>query len=224
MTIRLAGDDPQVVEAATIGEAWLAVARRILADGIDSAYDGRPVREISHVTLCAEHPDPEDEIIARLAEPERLAWMHANFTDHSAVAELGGADSYATRLFDYEHSGRDQVAWVIERLRHDPATRSAAITTFQPRTDTTYIPCVSLLDFWLPDGAVELVSYAHSIDFGAKGYGNLVELAWLQRHVADALGRPTGRLLMVIKSAHVYESESGYVRGVLAQVKRRALG
>jgi len=24
---------------------------------------------------------------------------------------------------------------------------------------------------------VELVAYAHSIDFGAKGYGNLVELA-----------------------------------------------
>ena len=98
----------------------------------------------------------------------------------------------------------------------DPATRSAAITTFQPGTDTTYIPCVSLLDFWLPGGAVELISYAHSIDFGAKGYGNLVELARLQRRVAAGLGRPTGRLLMVVKSAHVYETEFAYVRGVLA--------
>jgi len=193
------------------------VAGRILADGVDGAYDGLPVREIAHVTLAVEHPDPEDEIIARLAEPERLAWMHANFTDRSAVAELGGADSYATRLFDYEHTGRDQVGWLIDRLRRDPAARSAAITTFQPRTDTTYVPCVGLLDFWLPGGAVELVSYAHSIDFGAKGHGNLVELAWLQRHVAAALGRPTGRLLMVVKSAHVYETEFGYVRGVLAQ-------
>jgi thymidylate synthase len=211
----LARDDPQTLHAATIGAAWLAVAGRILADGVASTYDGLPVREISHVTLCVERPDPDDEIIARHAEPERLAWMHANFTGHAAVAELGGADSYATRLFDYEHSGRDQVAWVIDRLRRDPATRSAAITTFQPRTDTSYIPCVSLLDFWLPGGAVELVSYAHSIDFGAKGYGNLVELAWLQRFVADELGRPAGRLLMVVKSAHVYQTESGYVRGVL---------
>ena len=216
MTIPLAGGDPQVLHTATIGEAWLAVAGRILAVGVASAYDGLPVREISHVTLAVEHPDPADEIIARHAEPERLAWMHANFTDHATVAELGGADSYATRLFDYEHSGRDQVAWVIDRLRRDPATRSAAITTFQPRTDTTYIPCVSLLDFWLPGGAVELVSYAHSIDFGAKGHGNLVELAWLQRHVADSLGLPVGRLLMVVKSAHVYQTEFGYVRGVLA--------
>jgi len=217
VTIRLADDDPQALHAATIGAAWLAVARRTLADGTVSRYDGLPVREISHVTLCVERPDPDDKIIARFAEPERLAWMHANFTDRSRVSALGGADSYATRLFDYEHSGRDQVAWVIDRLRQDPATRSAAITTFQPRTDTTYIPCVSLLDFWLPGGTVELISYAHSIDFGAKGYGNLVELAWLQHHVAGALGRPAGRLMMIIKSAHVYETEFRYVRRVLAE-------
>jgi len=52
----------------------------------------------------------------------------------------------------------------------------------------------------------------------------LVELAWLQRFVADELGRPAGRLLIVVKSAHVYQTESGYVRGVLVQSKRRALG
>ena len=134
---------------------------------------------------------------------------------------LGGADSYATRLSDYEHSGRNQVAWVVDRLRQDPATRSAPgrlsrATTFQPYTDISYVPCVSLLDFWLPDGAVELIAYAHSIDFGAKGYGNLVELASLQHHVAGELGRPAGRLLMMVKSAHVYETERGYLQGVLS--------
>jgi thymidylate synthase len=216
VAIPLASDRPHILQAGTIGAAWLAVARRILADGVASRYDGLAVREISLVTLAVDQADPADAIIARHAEPERLAWMHANFTDYTQVAELGGADSYATRLFDYEHSGRDQVAWVIDRLRQDPASRSATITTFQPHTDTSYIPCVSLLDFWLPGGAVELVTYAHGIDFGAKGYGNLVELAALQQHVARELGRPVGRLLMIVKSAHVYETERGYVLGVLA--------
>jgi thymidylate synthase len=216
VTIQLASDGPQTLRADTIGTAWLAVARQILAEGITSHYDGLPVREISLVTLVVARPEPVDEIIASHAEPERLAWMHANFTDHAKVAALGDADSYATRLFDYEHSGRDQVAWVVDRLRRDPATRSAAITTFQPHTDTSYIPCVSLLDFWLPDGAVELIAYAHSIDFGAKGYGNLVELASLQQHVAGQLARPAGRLLMVVKSAHVYETERAYLVSVLA--------
>ena len=216
MTTPLARDEPQVLATASLGAAWLAIAGKILAEGIGSRYDGQPVRELSLVTLVVDQPDPDDEIIARYAEPERLAWMRANFVDHSQVAALGDADSYATRLFDYDHTGRDQIAWVVDRLRRDPASRSASITTFQPLTDSTYIPCVSLLDFWLPGGAVELAAYCHSIDFGAKGYGNLVELAALQRHVAAELGRPAGRLVMIVKSAHVYETELTYLREILA--------
>ncbi len=43
-----------------------------------------------------------------------------------------------------------------------------------------------------------------------------VELAALQQHVAGQLGRPAGRLLMVVKSAHVYATERAYLLGVLA--------
>jgi thymidylate synthase len=108
-------------------------------------------------------------------DPDWLDWMRRNFTESADVAELGGARSYARRLGDYE--GRDQIAWVVRRLRDDPQTRSATITTFQPITDTSYIPCVSLLDFWRVGAALELVVYAHSLDFGKKAYGNLVELS-----------------------------------------------
>ena len=204
------------IQTETIGEAWLEIAARILADGRPSEYDELPILEVEQAMLSVAHPAATDAIIARFADPERLEWMHANFTDHSLVAELGGARSYASRLFDYAGAGRNQIEWVIERLRINPSTRSATITTFEPLLDTTYIPCVSLLDFWMRDGALEQVVYAHSIDFGAKGYGNLVELASLQRHVADALGLPVGRLLMTVKSAHVYETELDYVRGVLS--------
>jgi hypothetical protein len=37
----------------------------------------------------------------------------------------------------------------------------------------------------------------------------------LQRSGAGQLARPAGRLLMIVKSAHVYESEGTYVRDVL---------
>jgi thymidylate synthase len=100
---------------------------------------------LSVVTLVVAEPDPKDELIASLADPDWLDWMRRNFTEPEDVPELGGARSYARRLRDYD--GRDQVAWVIERLRADPETRSATITTFQPLADTSYIPCVSLLDF-----------------------------------------------------------------------------
>ncbi len=206
----------EAVVAETLGSAWIAVAKRILEEGAASTYDGLPIVELSHVTLDIASPDPTDAIIAEHGDPERLAWMHANFTDYARVSELGGAESYATRLYDYGHSGRDQIAWVIERLRSDPASRSATITTFQPLTDTSYIPCVSLLDFWLPDGALALVAYAHSIDFGTKGYGNLVELAQIQRRVAAALGAPVGRLTMIVKSAHIYAPEVEVMTALVA--------
>ena len=109
-------------------------------------------------------------------------------------------------MFNYAGTGRDQIAWIVERLRADPARRSASVTTFQPLTDTAYIPCVSLLDS-IPDEALELVVYAHSLDFGKKAYGNLVELARVQEHVADELGCPVGALTVHVKSAHVYGPE-----------------
>jgi thymidylate synthase len=207
---------PRTVRAPTLGAAWIGIARRILEEGAPARYDGLPIAELAHVTLDIAAPDPEDPLIAAHGDPERLAWMRANFTDHARVAALGDADSYATRLYDYGRAGRDQVAWVIERLRHDPATRSATITTFEPLTDTRYIPCVSLLDFWLPDGALELVVYAHSIDFGTKGYGNLVELAAVQRRVAAALGAPVGHLVLTVKSAHLYATERDAMAALVA--------
>jgi thymidylate synthase len=206
------------VATETLGEAWAAVAAAILAEGEPSTYNGLPMVELAHVTLDVAAPDPDDPLIATHGDSERLAWMRANFTDPARVATLGDADSYATRLYDYERSGRDQIAWVIERLRVDRRSRSATITTFQPLTDTSYIPCVSLLDFWLPAGALELVVYAHSIDFGTKGYGNLVELAAVQGRVADALEVPVGRLVMTVKSAHIYVTERAAMEEMVARV------
>ncbi len=208
------------IRTSTIGEAWLEIAARILADGVPSRYDDLPILELPRATLTVANPRAADAIVSEFGDPERLAWMHANFTDHSLVRELGDARSYASRLFDYGGAARDQVDWLVERLRSDPSTRSATITTFEPLLDTTYIPCVSLLDFWIRDGALEQVVYAHSIDFGAKGYGNLVELAWLQEHVAGELGLPVGRLDFIVKSAHIYETEFAYMREVLARAER----
>jgi thymidylate synthase len=204
----------ELVETRKLGEGWLEVSRRILEAGAAATYDGQVTKELSLVTLTVAEPDPRDELIASLADPDWLDWMRRNFTDLDDVPELGGARSYARRLRNYE--GRDQVAWVIERLRADPETRSAAITTFQPLADTSYIPCVSLLDFWIADGKLELVVYAHSLDFGKKAYGNLVELARLQHEVAAAVAVPVGALVIHAKSAHVYEPEFEAMRSLTA--------
>ena len=61
--------------------------------------------------------------------------------------------------------------------------------------------------FWRVSGALELVVYAHSLDFGKKAYGNLVELARLQHEVPGRCGCAVGSLVVHAKSAHVYEPD-----------------
>jgi thymidylate synthase len=205
-----------VIEADTIGMAWLSVAGEILDGGLDARYDGAATKELANVTIVVAAPEPDDAIIAELGDPGWSDWMQRNFTKPDPVAELGDAASYATRLENY--SGRDQVGWVIDRLRADPECRSATITTLQPLTDTAYIPCISLLDFWRPEpgGPVELVVYAHSLDFGKKAYGNLVELARLHHRVAEGAGARAGKLVLHAKSAHVYEPEWDLMRAIMS--------
>ncbi len=198
---------PRIVAAATLGEAWMAASALVVREGRAARWGAEPTREIALLTIAVTDPDPDDPLIARLGDPGWLAWMRANFREPGAVAELGGADSYARRLRDYAGTGRDQVAWLVARLVADPGARDATITTFQPATDTTYIPCISLIDAWAPDGLVQLVVYAHSLDLGKKAYGNLVELAALQREIAAGAGLPTGGLVIHVKSAHIYELE-----------------
>jgi thymidylate synthase len=207
---------PVRIEVATLGEAWLAIAAAILSGGVVGSWEGLPIVEVFRATLDVHSPRVDDPIIAQHGDPERLAWMHANFTDQSRVRELGDSDSYATRLHDYAHAGHDQIRWVIDRLAANPLARDATITTFQPLTDTSYIPCVSLLDFWIVNGELQVAVYAHSIDFGTKGYANLVELAALQARVAGDLGVRVGALTMTVKSAHIYQTELAMMRRIIA--------
>jgi thymidylate synthase len=195
----------------TLGLSWMAISKQIMKDGYPARYDGAPIKEIANSTLVTLKPDSEDSFIKLHGDPEWLAWMHENFFSFTKVRELGDAASYATRLFNYSDSGRDQIQWVVERLKKDKDARSATITTFQTLTDTTYIPCISLLDFWIPKEELELVVYAHSLDFGKKAYGNLIELATLQKTVAEKVDCSVGKLIIYVKTAHIYKPEWDYM-------------
>ncbi len=211
-----------LIETDTLGECWWQVSHAILEEGYAARYDGAPIKEVANLTTVVQSPDPEDAFIAQHGDPAWLAWMHENFFVQKAVPELDQAASYAIRLFNYGLAGRDQIQWVINRLTQNPEARSATISTFMPLTDTSYIPCISLLDFWLPGPALELIVYAHSLDFGKKAYGNLIELAALQRRVAQAVNRPMGRLTIHCKTAHIYEPEWGYMETMLSNAKVNA--
>lgn len=210
-----------LIQTESLGQCWLQASHQILIQGQLAHYDGAPIKEVSNLTMVVESPDPADEIIAHFGDKVWLNWMHDNFFTQKEVAELGNSPSYAVRLFNYAQQGLDQIQWVIERLQTQPESRSATLTTFMPLTDTSYIPCISLLDFWIPAQKLELVVYAHSLDFGKKAYGNLVELAQLQYTVARQTGHPVGQLIIHAKSAHIYEPEWVYMEGLVKSMREK---
>ena len=80
---------PVRIEVMTLGEAWTAIAAAILTGGVVGSWEGLPIVEVFRATLDVYSPKVDDPFIAQHGDPDRLAWMHANFTDHSRVAELG---------------------------------------------------------------------------------------------------------------------------------------
>ena len=73
---------PVRIEALTLGEAWMAIAAAILRGGVAGSWEGLPIVELFRATLEVRSPRMDDPIIAQHGDAERLAWMHANFTDH----------------------------------------------------------------------------------------------------------------------------------------------
>ena len=133
--------------------------------------------------------------------------MHANFFTPVDVPELGDAGSYASRLFDYAGTGSDQLAWVVDRLREDPASRSATITTFEPLTDTTYIPASACSTSGRRQGASTSSSTPTASTSARRPTATSSSWPACRRLVADELDLPAGSLTLYVKSAHVYEPE-----------------
>jgi len=159
------------------------------------------------VTLLVEDPRSGDQVIARYEDLERLQWMRSDFTDPNPVATLGDAESYASRRYECEQSGPDQIDWVIERLRMNPSLRSATIITFQPLSDTSYIHCVGVPDFYSHRRRLELAVFASSFYFGTKDFVNLAIPAYVQQRVGEGITAELGSLTMIVNLAHVYHGD-----------------
>ena len=133
---------------------------------------------------------------------EEYEWMENNFTKLGTVKELHDANSYASRLYNYMNK-KNQIEWVINRLKERRNTCSATITTFEPLVDEQYIPCVSMID--------------------CKAYVNLVMLYNILKQVAEAINIEVGNMNLTIKSAHVYDKDREKINRILEDIKNNNL-
>lgn len=203
----------------TIGVAWMTMLDEIIQNGKKVLYTDNPgesasVTEITGTVLTVEKMSLPDPIIERYKVQEEYDWMVDNFTRVGAVKELYNENSYASRFYAYMNE-KNQIDWLIARLKENLHTRSATLTTFEPLLDDKYIPCVSMIDFMVEEDRLDLYVYCRSLDFGCKAYINMVMLYRLAEQVADEVGVPVGELNLIVKSAHVYDRDREKVDRIL---------
>ena len=192
----------------SLGGLWIRVLEELEANGVERVYtdnagEEADVKELFNLTAEIQDAVLPDAIIEKHKVPSEYDWMVRNFTVQGEVPELHHENSYASRLYSYMGK-KDQIEWLIKRLKENPHARSATITTFEPLTDEGYIPCVSLLDFQESGGNLNMTAYCRALDFGCKAYINLVMLHQIQKEIAEKVGMEQGNLILIVKSAHFY--------------------
>ncbi|MDO4438556.1 MAG: thymidylate synthase [Eubacteriales bacterium] len=202
-----------------LGELWIRILNELYTNGKNEIYTDNPgeeyeVKELMGLTAEIKDAVLPDDIIERYKVQEEYDWMVRNFTVQEEVEKLNNQNSYASRLYSYMGK-KDQVKWLIEKLKQNPKTRSATLTMFEPLTDEWYIPCVSLLDFQEENGKLNMTAYCRALDFGCKAYINLVMLWIILNNISKDVDMPCGKLVLVIKSAHYYLRDKDKVENIL---------
>ena len=203
----------------SLGALWIRVLQELESRGTATAYTDNvgelaDVKELLNLTAEVQNAVLPDAIIEKHKVQDEYDWMVRNFTVQGEVPELHHENSYASRLYSYMGQ-KNQVEWLVDRLRRNPMTRSATLSMFEPLTDEGYIPCVSLLDFQETDGQLNMTAYCRALDFGCKAYVNLVMLHLFQQDIAEKVGVLCGELILLVKSAHFYMRDREKVLAIL---------
>ncbi len=137
--------------------------------------------------------------------------------------------TYHDRLFDYptceggdgDGRGYDQIAYIVDKLKTEPASRRAMGITWYPGKDMASAnpPCLQRMQCFVRDGKLNMHVEFRSNDMLSALGANMYALAHLQKAVADAVGVAVGWYSHTSVSAHIYyerdyEELMRYVNGM----------
>lgn len=219
----------RVLNVRNVQVALPAAIDLLLREGEDRESRNGPVRVVSG-PVTTHYTRPTERV---LFWPERDAnpffhlfealWMLAGRNDIAFLTQFAAnmanySDDGVTQHGAYGHRwrnwfGRDQLLWLIDRLKKDPNDRRAMLGMYDPRYDQAYadkggkdVPCNTTVMFGLaPDGALDMTVTNRSNDIIWGCYGaNAVHFSVLQEFVASSLGRDVGHYWQVSNNWHGY--------------------
>lgn len=140
------------------------------------------------------------QLIGGVSHPEHMTRISSNMENFMDGGTFHGA--YGPRI-------RAQMPTVVRRLRHDPDTRQALVTIWDPALDAHIegmhdYPCTISLQFFIRDGAVVMHTHMRSNDVWWGLAYDVFQFTQLQFTVANVLRLPVGPYYHHVNSLHAY--------------------
>lgn len=190
-----------IIKARYLREAQTKCLQKIIKEDI-TAKDAKEgtIKEILNMVVDITNPLRWDKFVKNAVESRMIKWMQKNFFGQNIIPDWGY--NYGQRLFNYNKI--NQIKTIINKLKTDPAAKSATITLMKPGFDLSHVPCLVGLDFKIRNGRLLLTGFFRSQDIYNKMYADLFCLAKIQKKVAGQLNIRVGILSVYIVSAHIY--------------------
>lgn len=225
-----------VFEGKSLAELYPQILARIINDGNPAGPRGLETIEISGVAM--ELSDTSRKFISYAGRD-----MNPVFPIVELMWYLSGTDKpdmvvhYASKMSDYINpfTGRfdgaygkrwrkwagtfDQIAAVLSTIRHDPYSRRAVMTTFNPLLDVNQtsldIPCNVTFQFMLRHENLDMFVYCRSQDAWFGLPNDLCEWQMLLNVFAGWLHASPGKLVHFVGSLHLYKTELNKAKELL---------
>jgi thymidylate synthase len=139
-----------------------------------------------------------------------------------AAGELGPVYGVQWRSWPTPGGGHvDQIAGVLETLRHDPDSRRMIVSAWNVAElpEMALAPCHAMFQFYVADGRLSCQMYQRSADLFLGVPFNIASYALLTRLVAEQVGLQPGDFIWVGGDCHIYRN---HVEQVTEQLSRPA--
>jgi thymidylate synthase len=168
------------------------------------------------------------ELLWFLRGDTNVAYLHDNGVSiwdewADANGDLGPVYGYQWRSWpDYSGGHIDQIAGVVERIRHDPDSRRLLVSAWNPaQVDAMRLPpCHVLFQFYVADGRLSCQLYQRSADIFLGVPFNVASYALLTHMVAHVTGLAPGEFVHTLGDAHLYLNHLEQAREQLTRAPR----